>query len=174
MQYCFTLNYQLAHSDADLDELINRLADAGCDDALIGIGLPGRMAIEFTRSARSAQSAMTSALSDVRRAMPLAKLIEVAPDFVGLSDAAEIVGVSRQNLRKLMVTHYRHFPPPVHAGSSSVWHLEDLITWLQKTLNYQVPTEILQIARLAKQVNLAKQVSELKPGIQRELSELLL
>ena len=174
MQYCFTLNYQLADSDADLDELINRLADAGCDDALIGIGLPGRMAIEFTRSARSAQAAMTSALSDVRRAMPLAKLIEVAPDFVGLSDAAEIVGVSRQNLRKLMVTHHRHFPPPVHAGSSSVWHLEDLITWLQKTLDYKVPPETLQVACAAKQVNLAKQATGLKPGIQRELSELLL
>jgi predicted DNA-binding transcriptional regulator AlpA len=173
MQYRFTLNYQLADDATDIDMLIERLGDAGCDDALVGIGLPGRIALEFTRTAESAQAAMTSALTDVKRAIPLAQLIEATPDFVGLSDAADVVGVSRQNLRKLMLAHQRDFPLPVHAGSSSVWHLEDLVTWLQNTMDYDVPSETIEIARVAKQVNLARHASGLKPKIQRQLRNLV-
>lgn len=173
MQYRFTLNYQLADNAADNDALIERLGAAGCDDALVGVGLPGGIALEFTRTAESAQVAMTSALADVKRAIPSAQLIEATPDFVGLSDAADVVGVSRQNLRKLMLAHQRDFPLPVHAGSSLVWHLEDLVTWLQKTMHYEVPTETIEIARVAKQVNLARHASGLKPKIQRELRQLV-
>jgi hypothetical protein len=43
------------------------------------------------------------ASSDVRAALPEAILIEAAPDYVGLSDVADSVGVTRQNLRKLML-----------------------------------------------------------------------
>jgi biotin operon repressor len=34
-------------------------------------------------------------------------LAEAAPDFVGLTDVAELTGMSRQNMRKLM--HLRQF-----------------------------------------------------------------
>lgn len=173
MQYRFTLNYQLVDDAVDIDALIERLGAAGCDDALVGIGLPGRIALEFTRTAKSAQAAMTSALADVKRAIPFAQLIEATPDLVGLSDAADVVGVSRQNLRKLMLAHQRDFPLPVHSGSSSIWHLEDLVTWLHKTMNYEVPAETIEIARVAKQVNLARHASGLKPKIQKELRELV-
>jgi hypothetical protein len=95
----------LADDDRDPEALVERLGEAGCDDALIGIGQPGRLALEFTREAESAEEAVRSALADVRGAVPLARLIEVAPDLVGLTDVAEIVGVSRQNMRKLMLSH---------------------------------------------------------------------
>lgn len=42
---------------------------------------------------------MRSALLDLRSVLQSAKLIEVAPDLVGLTDVAEIVGVSPQNMR---------------------------------------------------------------------------
>ncbi|WP_340146689.1 hypothetical protein [Halomonas sp. PA16-9] len=38
MEYIFTLKYQLADSDSDLDALVERLGAAGCDDALVGVG----------------------------------------------------------------------------------------------------------------------------------------
>lgn len=100
MEYTFTLKYQLADDERDADALVERLGEAGCDDALVGIGQPGRLALEFTREAGSADEAVRSALADVRRAVPSASLIEVAPDLVGLTDVADIVGVSRQNMRK--------------------------------------------------------------------------
>ena len=114
MEYTFTLKYQLAADDRDADALVERLGEAGCDDALVGIGQPGRLALEFTREAADADEAVRSALADVRCAAPTARLIEVAPDLVGLTDVADIVGVSRQNMRKLMLAHPGSFPAPVH------------------------------------------------------------
>jgi hypothetical protein len=51
MEYTFTLKYQLSPWDINLDELVERLGADGCDDALTGIGLPGRLALLFTREA---------------------------------------------------------------------------------------------------------------------------
>ncbi len=42
MEYTFTLKYQLTDDDRDADALVERLGEAGCDDALVGIGQPGR------------------------------------------------------------------------------------------------------------------------------------
>ena len=63
MEYTFTLKYPLAEHDSDPDVLVERLGEAGCDDALVGIGQPGRLALEFTREAESAQVAVRSALA---------------------------------------------------------------------------------------------------------------
>jgi predicted DNA-binding transcriptional regulator AlpA len=157
MEYTFTLKYQLVEDDRDLDSLVDRLCEAGCDDALVGIGQPGRLALEFTREADSADAAVRSALADVRSAVPSARLIEVSPDLVGLTDVAEIVGVSRQNMRKLMLAHPGSFPAPVHEGSPSIWHLADVLTWLQTKGGYPLAMEIVELARVALQVNVAKE-----------------
>jgi predicted DNA-binding transcriptional regulator AlpA len=157
MEYTFTLKYQLVEDDRDLDSLVDRLCEAGCDDALVGIGQPGRLALEFTREADSADAAVRSALADVRSAVPSARLIEVSPDLVGLTDVAEIVGVSRQNMRKLMLAHPGSFPAPVHEGSPSIWHLADVLTWLQTKGGYPLTMEIVELARVALQVNVAKE-----------------
>jgi len=76
-----------------------RLADTGCDDATVGIGLRGRIALEVTREARSATDSILGALRDIARAIPGAVPVEAAPDFVGLTDVARILGCSRQNAR---------------------------------------------------------------------------
>jgi hypothetical protein len=88
MEYTFTLKYQLADEDGDPDTLVERLGEAGCEDAIVGIGQPGRMALEFTREADNADAAVRSALVDVRKAVRTATLIEIAPDLVGLTDVA--------------------------------------------------------------------------------------
>ncbi|NIM41180.1 MAG: DNA-binding protein [Hydrogenophaga sp.] len=174
MEYTFTLKYQIAEQGADLDELIERLGAAGCDDALVGMGQPGRLALEFAREADSATAALTSALADVKRACPEAKLIEAAPDLVGLSDVATMMGVTRQNMRKLMLGHAASFPTPVHEGSASVWHLAEVMAWLQTRGAYEVDAPMLEVALTAMQVNLAKEVEvrQLRPEICRELRSL--
>lgn len=96
MEYTFTLKYQIAERGEHLDALVERLGEVGCDDALVGLGQAGRLALRFEREAESARLAIRTALADVKRASPGARLIEAAPDFVGLTDVAEIVGVSRQ------------------------------------------------------------------------------
>ncbi len=173
MEYTFSLKYQLTDDDRDLDALVERLGEAGCDDALVGIGQPGRLALEFTREAPDADEAVRSALADVRRAVPSSRLIEVTPDLVGLTDVAEIVGVSRQNMRKLMLTHPGSFPTPVHEDSASIWHLADVLTWLQARGNYRLPEGVLDVARVALQVNVAKEGRRLRRSASKELEALM-
>lgn len=173
MEYIFTLKYQLADDDRDSEVLIERLAEAGCDDALVGIGQPGRLALEFTREAADAQTAVCSALADVRRAVPSARLIEAAPDLVGLTDVAEIVGVSRQNMRKLMLANPGSFPVPVHEGSASIWHLADVLGWLKARGSYSMTQTTLEVAQVALQVNVAKEGVRLQLAAFQELETLV-
>lgn len=169
MEYTFTLKYQLADDSGDQHALVERLGEEGCDDALVGIGMPGRMALEFTREAADAGEAIRSALADVQRAVPSARLIEVTPDLVGLTDVAEIVGMSRQNMRKLMLAYPGSFPAPVHESSASIWHLADVLTWLQAKGGYAIPLDVLEVARVAWQVNLVKEGRRMSWRIFEEL-----
>lgn len=173
MEFTFTLKYQLTEVDHDPVALVERLGEAGCDDALVGVGLPGRLALEFVRNAESAEAALRSALEDVRRALPSAQLIEVSPDLVGLTDVAAIVGVSRQNMRKLMLAHPDSFPAPVHDGSTSIWHLADVLTWLQAKGSYGMTSSVVDIARAALQVNLAKEGKRRSPALVKRLEALV-
>lgn len=154
MEYEFTLKYQL-NEDEDADALLERLAQAGCEDALVGVGQPGGLALAFVRESPSAREAIESALKEVREAVPDARLIEATPDLVGLTDVAEIVGVSRQNMRKLMLSHAHSFPAPIHEGSASLWHLAEILVWLQARGSYAIGQETLELARVAMTVNVS-------------------
>jgi len=165
MEYTFTLRYKLADGGQEPDELVGRLAETGCDDALIGIGQRGYLALEFTREAQSALEAFQTALADVRSAIPDAALVEAAPDFVGLSDVADLIGVTRQNMRKLMLSHADTFPPPVHGGSTLIWHLDDVLDWLSARGRYPVAETTLETVRLLRQLNLAREARHLKPDV---------
>ncbi len=173
MEYTFTLKYQVAESDRDLNILVERLGEAGCDDALVGTGQPGRLALEFTREGDDAETAVRSALADVKRAIPSARLIEANPDLVGLTDVANVVGVSRQNMRKLMLAHPGSFPAPIHEGSASIWHLAEVLDWLQAKGDYPLELGVIEVSKVALQVNLAKEARRLPTETARELGALV-
>lgn len=92
MEHTLILKYALTPADADIDAVMERLCAQGCTDAIVGVGQPGRIALEFTRSASSAQAALQSAMTDVAQAIPLAVLVEVDADHLGQSDVAVGLG----------------------------------------------------------------------------------
>ena len=171
MQYEFTL--KLSTADADLDQLVERLGAAGCTDALAGVGQPGRLALEFTRDAVSARNAIVSAIEEVKAILPETQLLEVTPDFVGLTEVADLFDVSRQNLRKLRLKHPLNFPMPVHEGSSSVWHLFPVLHWLRDKAGYAVSGALLDVAHVAMQINLAKESKQIEHPMHEEVRELV-
>ena len=87
-EYDFTLKFDFQNSQTDPNDYIERLHESGCDDALIGIGKKGCIALNFIREASSAYDAISSAISDVKRVVPHAVLIEAAPDFVEIGRAS--------------------------------------------------------------------------------------
>ncbi|MDM5177206.1 DNA-binding protein [Massilia sp. DJPM01] len=173
MYFIFELTYQLSSDDDNHDEIVGRLGEEGCTDALVGIGHPGRIALDFSREADSAFAAMTSALADVKRAIPTAQLIEVRPDIVGLTDIAEFAEVSRQNMRKLAYNNADTFPVPVHAGSTTLWHLDDVLRWMMPRATYPIEPGTLEVASIAKQLNFAIQARQIEPALFRQVQALL-
>ena len=76
MEYEFKLTYRIEGECPDADQLMNKLGDAGCTDALVGLGVAGQVSLEFIREADSAEEAILSAIKDVQSAIPNARLIE--------------------------------------------------------------------------------------------------
>ena len=172
-QYEFTLRFVLPSMDIVSDELVERLGNAGCDDALIGVGHSGRIALEFARSSESARTAILSAIRDVRSALPEGELAEVAPDIVGLTDVAGMVGCSRQNMRKLLVASGTGMPPPIHEGTPSLWHLAPVLNWLAREKRYAVATDLLELSEAAMRVNAALDALRTDDETREEIRALL-
>lgn len=174
MEYSFTLKYQMPPQDCEETLLKQRLSSVGCQEVRVAVGLRGRMMLSFSRSAERADQALLGALREVRKAVPGARLIEAGPDMVGLTDVATLVGVSRQNMRKLMLTHPMSFPSPIHEGnSSSVWHLWDVLRWMQGRGGYKIDESVLELATVAKAVNLARESRHLDERRREELLKLV-
>lgn len=151
-EYTFTLKYKLPASETSTNELVDMLYTNGCDDALIGTGLPGQIALEFIREAKNADVAIQSAHQDVLKTLPQAQLIEAAPDYAGLTDIAETVSVSRQQMRKIY-EQADSFPTPLHTGKSAIWHLAEVLDWLKENKNYSFDEQTHEIARASAKLN---------------------
>jgi predicted DNA-binding transcriptional regulator AlpA len=170
-EYKFILKFSLPDNEADPEIFIEKLGEAGCDDALIGIGLSGRIALDFTRKSSSALEAVLSAIKDVKRAIPGVRLIEAAPDLVGLTDIGDILGFTRQNMRKMMLKN-PDFPPPFHDGKPSIWHLAKILQWLNNKKLYIIEESLLDIAMVNMQFNIAKDMQNLEPAFQTNIQAL--
>jgi hypothetical protein len=77
MEYEFTLKYKLHITEDAIDDLIEKLEGAGCEDALVGVGRPGVLALKYSREAESPEAAVLGAIEEVSKAIPSAELIEV-------------------------------------------------------------------------------------------------
>jgi len=171
--YDFELRFALPAGLIVTDDLIERLGEAGCDDALIGMGRPGMIALAFTREADSAHEAVFSAVTDVRSAIREAELLDVTPDLVGVTDVAELVGCSRQNIRNLMVTAGPKAPAAAHAGSATLWHLATILRWLAGDKAYAVNSELVELAEVTMNVNSALEALRTDPQTLKDVRSLL-
>ena len=166
--YEFELKFSLPRTAPDSGDFIERLGETGCTDALVGIGQSGRIAFHFNRDANCAFEAVLSAIKDIKQAIPEASLIEAAPDLVGLSDIADILGYSRQNMRKLMLNNLASFPTPIHEGKTILWHLSSILTWVKDRDRYQIDELLLDVANMTMQLNIAKESQHLDASLQRQ------
>lgn len=171
-EYDFTLKFRLPNTDADPEQFVDALAEAGCDDATIGIGQRGRIALNFTRGARSALDAIRSAVHDVKRAIPGVQLVEASPDFVGLSDVADLIGCTRQNIRKLMVTNIATFPIAVHEGTQSLWHLRPVLDWFAETQKRPIDRALIEVSEVTMKVNIASDARRAS-GVEEDIEAIL-
>ncbi len=172
-EYDFTLKFDLRDSECDPSTYVDRLAENGCDDALIGLAKKGYISLNFIRESESACEAISSAINDVKAAIPYAVLVEASPDFVGAADIAEILGCSRQNIRQLIVKNVQESPSPVHNGSHSIWRLAEVLNWLQEMKGYQVEDTLLDVASFNMQLNIYRGLRKINFENQDKLASLV-
>ena len=163
--YEFELTFQLQEEESG-EQYLNALAEAGCDDAIVGFGKSGILGFDFSRAAPDATEAISSAIRAVKSVIPNARLIEAGPDLVGLTDMGEIFGVSRQHMRKFILEHH-NAPPPVHSGNPNLWHLSDISDWMS-SINAHIrgagiSRECAELARTTLAVNFARRWLALQP-----------
>jgi hypothetical protein len=172
-EHHFTLRFDVKAVGGDAEQYAERLGAGGCDDAIVGIGKPGCLALTFDREAAHAREAVLSAMRDATGALPGVVLLEASPDLVGLSDLADIVGRTRQNMRKLLLTCGGSAPAPAHEGSSSMWHLAPVLAWLRSEKSYSVPDDLVDLARTTMQLNLAVDRNLIDDAVQKEIAALI-
>jgi hypothetical protein len=172
-EYDFTLKFNLHNPQNDPEDYVEKLYANGCDDALIGVGKKGHISLNFIREASSAYEAISSAITDVKRVLPYATLIEATPDFVGLTDAAKFLGCTRQNIRNLMVKSEGKSPLPVYEGTPSIWHLAEILTWLREDKTYSIDDSLLEIAKINMNFNIARSWQKVEPVLQDSIKALV-
>jgi hypothetical protein len=74
---------------------------------------------------------------------------------------------------KLMEDNSTSFPIPVHEGVASIWHLADVLAWLQTKGNYKIDQAILEVSKATKQINSAKAAQDVTLEMQRKVDSLV-
>ena len=154
--YNFTLTFVLSEDRRNPENYLDALYEAGCDDALVGIGMPGSIALNFSRNAKSAENAIRQAVHDVQNAIPDAELIELKPDLVGISDIAALLECSRQNVQRMATAENSTFPSPSVSGSVPLWHFYEVADWFLKNPRIKIKpkTQDVEIAKIAYEKNI--------------------
>jgi hypothetical protein len=147
-EYRFQLGFKLKASE-DARQYEDALYEAGCDDAVLGVGKKGYIRLEFIRESRNAVDALTSAIQNVYEAIPGAELIRAEPFLVNLSDLAFMFDCTKQNMSKYfrgeLGSTIEGFPEPVIEGKTAYWYAIEVATWLSKNSKINVADTELEI-----------------------------
>ena len=158
-EFNFELIFKLVDNQ-DSNEYLDSLFENGCDDATISTGQLGMLSLSFTREAVNASVAVESAINDVKKAIPSAKLVEATPDIVNISEISSILGHSRQYTRKLFNSETSSLPAPIHIGNPSIWHLSEVLDWLKSVGKQEnkINENLFELSHITRQINIKRQL----------------
>jgi predicted DNA-binding transcriptional regulator AlpA len=127
-------SFQLTIRGALSDELLDRLFEAGCDDATFSTKGDLTFA-DFDREAESLVDAVTSAIESVESIDDL-EVLHIDPDeLVWAAEIADRSGRSRQNVDQLVKGQRGpgDFPAPAsHATRNPLWRWSEVEAWFAR------------------------------------------
>jgi hypothetical protein len=128
----FSFGLVVSGADFSDDDVINRLVEAGLDDASFAVRDGGHVAY-FDREGPDFFGVLREAVADVEAAMPDARVCGLdAPDFMTASGVAESSGRTRQSVfQHIHGQRGGGFPPPVLwvDGDRPLWLKSDVSVW---------------------------------------------
>ena len=132
-----TFHFTLIVDGPDLQDqpLIDRLFEAGCDDATIGSS-DGVQYVDFDREAEALDDAILSAVDDLEKLEGIEVIRIADAGLASLADIAARVGRTRESVR-LLVSGTRgpgNFPKPVTDPRSRyrLWRWSDVASWFNE------------------------------------------
>ncbi|MDJ1653064.1 DNA-binding protein [Raoultella sp. Ech2A] len=158
--YNFTLT--LSGVSAHTPDLEDALYRAGCADALVCF-YGTAVYLEFDRESESLERAILSAIDNIESASKLnARVESVDATLVGLSDIAELTGLSRQAVALLKdgARGSGKFPGPVQRvkGNSPLWRWKTIVSWLVAEARIAADSPLVVHAEVLDSLNLALQL----------------
>ncbi|CAH3411882.1 hypothetical protein AI2711V1_1396 [Raoultella ornithinolytica] len=158
--YNFTLT--LSGVTVHTEGLEDALHTAGCADALVCF-YGTAVYLEFARESDSLERAILSAIADIESAPALnARVESVDSALVGLSDIAELAGLTRQAIALLKdgARGSGQFPGPVQRvkGNSPLWRWKTVVRWLVMEGRLAEDSPLVAHAAVLDNLNLALQL----------------
>ena len=157
-------NFTLTRSgvSARTPGLEDALHHAGCTDALVCF-YGTAVYLEFDRESESLERAILSAIDNIESSSELnARVESVDATLVGLSDIAELTGLSRQAIALLKdgARGSGKFPGPVQRvqGNSPLWRWKTIVHWLVTEKRIAADSPLVEHAEILDSLNLALQL----------------
>lgn len=157
----FNFTLTLSGVTSDSPGLEDALFSAGCDDALVCF-YGTAVFLEFDREEENLGKAVLSAIRNIESAGIGARVESVDSTLVGLSDIAELTGLTRQAIALLKdgARGSRQFPGPVQRvkGNSPLWHWRTVVDWLAAEGRISSESPLIANAHVLDSINLALQL----------------
>ena len=82
-EFTFDLTFALPEHAADEAAILDGLYETGCDDAVVGLGVPGVVGLGFKRAGREAEAVVAATVRQVMPCLPEGAILqEVRMDAV--------------------------------------------------------------------------------------------
>ena len=162
-------------SDLQDGAIIDRLFEAGCDDAAVGRS-DGIQYIDFDREAANLGEAVLSAVTDVEHVDGVSVVRVADAGLVSMTDIASRVGRTRESVR-LLITSARGpggFPAPVTDPRSRyrLWRWSDVAHWLTTRLGEADIQDDRFLSAINASLELRRHRDELAPANRHRLRAL--
>ena len=119
----FEVVFALPDGEFDVLDLSNAFFEAGFEDAVVGLGQRGLVAVALELEGDDAEKVIVSAARDILKHLPPGSALrEVRPDLVSLAEVAKRLHIKRQALQK------RRMPAPALCGHYRVTEIAEAIT----------------------------------------------
>lgn len=112
----------------------------------------------FMTEADCAQTALTTAIEQIRSTKLKLKLQGVAPELVSVKQLSLLFGVSRQSIQAYMSGKRgkrKGTPPPPYPGcnDTSLWYLSDAANWLSNNENNEMAGALAELGQSVREIN---------------------
>ena len=75
-EFQFDVMIRLPKCCPDVEDVLDRLYGAGCDDAVVGLGTPGLLGLSFIREGKDREAVIAGAVRDALSGLPEAAVVD--------------------------------------------------------------------------------------------------